>query len=317
LAGSRVVRTGIDLGTGSVKLARGEGRPWLDRITHLGVESWEPTGDDIARASSALRRLMKRLNLSRRRMGHIAVAVGGEQSSIREVFLPSLSEDEFRQALPYEAKRHLPLEGVPAPVLDFQILGTAPSPDEGGPGQVRVLLAAIPGTQRSFVLQVLQRAGLEPAVIDLEPLSQLNAMLAVIPEDGDHAFGLLDLGARQASLHITQRSGRLLTRVLGPSPTNGSDPGEQAYAKLAVRIRETLTFYRGRYRQDVFGLYAGGGGALVPEALDRLGKALGSEISVLDPIGDLAQNAEKPEDLPAAAPRFVTACGLCRWWDHV
>ena len=111
-----MIRTGIDLGTGSVKLVRGEGEPVLERTTHLGIEDWDAAenGDDAARAAGALRRLLDRLKLAKSRLGSIAVAVGGDDASLREVVMPSLTEEELRQALPFEAQKHLNLEDYTA-----------------------------------------------------------------------------------------------------------------------------------------------------------------------------------------------------------
>ena len=79
MIGPRMVRTGIDLGTGSVKLLVGEGSPRLERVLHAGSEEWDPAdaADDVGRAAAALARLLKRLNLHRKQLGHIAVGING------------------------------------------------------------------------------------------------------------------------------------------------------------------------------------------------------------------------------------------------
>jgi type IV pilus assembly protein PilM len=321
LFGPGKVRTGIDLGTGSVKLVRGEGSGRLESISHIGVEDWDPPGStgDVTRAAEALGRLLARLGLNKGRLGRIAVAIGDE-ASFREVVLPALTVDELRQALPFEAKKHLFLESMAAPVMDFQILGAAPPAESGGGPQIRVLLAAASTTHRDFTLRVLGRVGLEPEVVDIEALASLNALFAhaAAEKKPDQVLGLIDLGAKQAVLHVGNRGGGLLSRALGPgAPAPGStDLTLASYAeKIIERLRETLTFYRGRQRQDVGELYIAGGGALLPGLPERFYKGAGLPVSLLDPLKGLAGRARGLDGLATSGPRLVTACGLCRWWD--
>lgn len=316
----KAIRTGIDLGTVAVKLVCGRGAAKLDRISHVGVEEWDPDDepDNTERAAKALRRLLHRLALSKGRLGRIAVAVGGQDASVREVVMPPISEKELRRALPFEARKHLDVEGMTAPILDAQIVGGAPPTEPGGPAQTRVVLAAAARPQRDFALGVLARAGLEPEVVDAEPLACLNALVAAIPGDerGDAPLGLLDLGGRHAGLYITSAQGGLLARSLGSGPPRGDAAARDAYLRpLIAQIQETLTFYRGRFRRDVSKLHLCGGGSLLPGFLQKLQHALGFQVSILNPLCGLAASARGGADAEAQGPRFVTATGLCRWWD--
>jgi Tfp pilus assembly PilM family ATPase len=316
-----MVRTGIDLGTGSVKLVRGEGSSRLEWITHADAEYWGPVEreDDVSRAAGALKRLLHRLHLGRNSLGRVAVSVSGEHSSLREVLMPPMSEEEIRQALPFEARRHLGLEDMPNPILGFQILGKASPSEEGGAEQIKVLLAAVAGGQRSFPLQVLSRLDLEPEVVDLEPLAGLNTLLAALapatPEG--RAYGLLDLGTRTASLHLTQADGAVLTRPVGEGIGRAKDmPSSPAFLEeLVGKVRETMTFYRGRFRCGVGSIFLGGGGALLPGLAGQLMGALDVPVRVLNPLENLEAKSGLSQEQLASGPRFVIACGLCRWWD--
>ncbi len=314
------IRTGIDLGTASVKLVRGEGAARLERITHAEVEEWDlvATGDAVRRAGGALERILKRLGPTRRNLGRIAVAVGSEEGGLREVVLPLRSEEEVHRAIPFEAREHLALVESAAPTVAYQVLGSVPASEAGGHEAMRVLLAAASAAQREFPLRVLARFGLEPEVIDIEALAALNALLATLPPEAvrDCAVGLLDLGAQEAQLYVTQAEGGLLTRALGDAFTDPDDEvGVQGYAAgLIQRLRETLTFYRGRYRREVTSLFLCGGGARPPSIRTALRDALDLPVSVLNPFSDTVLSSGIKLDEPDAA-RFVTACGLCRWWD--
>lgn len=316
--GNKSVRTGIDLGTGSVKLVRGVGNGRLDKITHVGYSSWDGDGftDSAKRAEDALRRLMDRLGLSSRKLGKVAVAVSTQDASVREVMMPPMDDGELAKAVVFESRKHLDLEDMVAPVLGSQLLGRVDGAD--GAEQMRVLLAAVPKPVRDFPLQVLDSAGIAADVVDLESLASLNAMFAVNPDlDREQALGLIDLGNWHVEMHLACRAGGLVSRRVGPGVPEKDDPDAllDYFEDLAAQINETLTFYRGRYRREVAEVYLSGGGALVPSLTAELGKAAGRPLKILDPFGDLADKAEGFKSADEFRPRFTTACGLCRWWD--
>jgi Tfp pilus assembly PilM family ATPase len=319
LFGNNMARTGIDLGTTSVKLVRGTGWARVERFTHAACEPWDSdAADDVERAARALKRILWRHGLGRAQLGRLAVSIGGQDASLREVVLPPLSEAELQQSLPFSARQHLDLEGMAQPVLAGQILGAAAPPPDGGPAPTRALLVASPRATRDFPLAVLAANGLTPDVVDLEPLAGLNALLACPAADGRNggAEALLDLGARRAILAVSGRDGGLLTREVGPGSPAAEEPAAAAaFAdELARRVRETLVFYRGRFRREVAGLALGGGGAALPGLAATLASRLADcVISTLDPFAGLP-GLTAPEN-GFAPVRFVTACGLCRWWD--
>lgn len=314
-----MARTGIDMGASSIKIVRCAGPTTPRDITHVGIEDWIPTGtdEDKSLAASALASLMRRLGLGKRQLGRVAVGVGGEKVALSEIVLPALSEGELKKALPFEAKRHLFLQTLDDPRLDFQILGPTRSEAEGEPPGMRVVLAAVSGSYRDAILEILARAGLEPEVIDLESLAGLNALLThVFSGNGeDLAVGLLDLGARQTSLHLTHTRGGLLTRLVAPGFPRGKPQVLSAYLRdLITRIEETLTYYRAHHRKVVGRLYLSGGGAIQSELTGSLRESLNIPVEVFDPLRDGVSSIEGRETIAAHGPRLVTAYGLTRWW---
>jgi Tfp pilus assembly PilM family ATPase len=317
-----MIRTGIDLGSASIKLARGHGSPQLERITHVGSAKWGPTelGDDVERAADGLRRLMRQLRLKARNLGHIAVAARGAGASLREVRLPTLTEEELHAALPFEARKHLDLESMESPLVASQILGPAEGEPANETGGLRALLVAVPSSAREFPLRVLGRLGLEPEVIDLEPLANLNALLGRIgaAEDGVAAWGLLHVGTHRATLQLIGRRGGFLSRTIeqgAPCASEGCIPTD-CITRLVKGVRDTLVHYRGRYRLEVDRIYVSGVGVSQGDLAVALRAALGLEVAGLDPFGDLAEGARGIESLSESRANFVTACGLCRWWDE-
>lgn len=316
----RMVRTGIDLAPHSVKLVRGEGGSVLERITHVGLAEWKGASaeSDAERAGKSLSGLLSRLGLRKSRLGRLAVSIRGEDAGLREILLPALSENELRQALPFEARKHLPLEDMDSPIISHQVLGPDETRGEDGATRMRVLLAAAPRSQRDLALRVLAAAGLEPEVVDLERLAQLNALIATHPfgAESKSAVGLLDLGRSQTGLSLTQARGALLVRALGIGFNGTAAAPETVLADIATRAQETITFYRGRLRAEVERLYLSGGYALTPGLAGALREVMGMPVAVLNPFAGLTLAESTDPALRTAGPRFTTACGLCRWWDE-
>lgn len=313
----RTIRTGIDIGTTSVKLVRGTGRDRVEVVTHAAIEEFGPVGPDGAAAAAgaaagaAVTRLLGRLGLRPKQLGRVATAVGGPELACREVAIAAMDDDILEQALPFEARRHLELDAMAHPVLDCQVLG--PAPDQ--PGQLRVLFAAVPRAVRDVPVQALAEAGLEPDVVDLEPLAGLNAVLGAgggVRGD-EEAFGLLDLGGDRTMLSLWSPSGGLMSReILAAADGVAGDPWNGG---LTAGIRETVVFYRGRYRRDVGRLHLVGGGALRPGLADSLATALDLPVDVLDPLQGLSLEPAFTGDARDSGARLAVACGLCRWWD--
>lgn len=339
VTGSGQARTGIDFGTASIKLVRAVGGSRVERLTHVGAEDWEAPGRNaredagpsvpldaagsprVALAAEALRRLLHRLGLSRRQLGLLAATAGGYEVSLREILLPQLTEAELRRALPYEARKQLDLEAMIDPLLDAQILARDVTANGDEHLQMRVLLAAVPRAARDFVLAVLDEFGLEPHVVDLEPLAALNELLARHPESSTgngEALALLDVGGSRTALHLAGRAGGVLSRRVGDGmgACGPSGPEPVKVLEMATRIRETLTHFRGRHHQQVQQLYLAGGGALSPGCVEALGQGLRMRVAVLDPLDPLGRSARGWDEVAQSGPRFVTACGLCRWWDR-
>ena len=204
------------------------------------------------------------------------------------------------------------------------------------PPQMRVLIVATPKSRRDVPLAVLARVGLMAQVVDAEPLAALNVLLwltsrgnaaehslgggptdAAGPGGHSSALALADVGHARVALHLTHRTGGLLSRSLGPPPPASGEleAMERWSDELAAAVQETLLFYRGRYRREVPAVYLSGGGALIPGLPERLERSLGREVLVCNPFLGMDLAGRLGPLAGPLAPRFVTACGLCRWWE--
>jgi len=319
LKGKSIVRTGFDLGTTSVKIVRGEGLGRAERFTHVGFRDWsgEADGQAVERAAKAVNEILDELGLGRSRaqLGQIVTCVGATRSSVREVMMPPLTDDEFRQTLPFEARKFLNLDGARHPVVDGEVLEREQT--EEGHGGTLVLMAAAERKERDFPVQVLDRAGLEPEVVDVEALALMRSLnVGAELRENDPAHALVDIGGRAAHMVISYRGGGLLSRTIWEGDQPQDPEQEKAWLRdLAGRTLETLTFYRGRYRREVEVIHLVGGGALVPGREEALSRALNREVQLARPLSLHGRDAKGFDDNCDREAVFTTACGLCRWGD--
>jgi Tfp pilus assembly PilM family ATPase len=320
LFNKKIIRTGIDLDADHVCLVRAEGTTDIERFTHAGVEPIGTSGGQAgpAEAAAALGRLLGRLDLRKGQLGHIAASVGGAEASCRQVALPLMNEEELAQALPLEARKHLDLEGMESPVVDYQVLDRSPGGVKTQP-RMLVLFAAVPMSMRDYPLEALRLAGMEPDVVDLQALSRLNALLGVMPDfdaDSDVA-GILHLGNSRAELHLWSRAGGLLSREIRPG-LEDTVQGESSarVGEMVQSIQETLTFYRGRFRLEARQIYLTGPRAASPGLAGLLGSLLSLPLNLLDPMGAMAPAGGSGDQAVSSPAALTTACGLCRWWDR-
>ena len=323
---STELRTGIDIGSNSIKLVHGRGKDRLEEVMICAQEELAPASnrsDEVElerRAVEAFNNLLERHDLNKRNMGRIVVSVSGRDASIREVEMAPLSEKDLQMALPFEAKTHLDIESMERPVLAAQILGEASALVENGVNLNRVLLVAVPTIAKNFPLRVLKNIGLEPRILDLDLLAGLNQLFANLPRDLDptKAVGLVDIGQKQSSLHITSHSGGILSRKLGfgaTSPKASEETVDRFIDSLKLKMAETVFFYRQRYSKDIEGIYLSGGGALLEGLPEKLQEGIKLPVQLLDPTEGLQLSEAAISQIAGNGPSYVNAMGLCRWGD--
>lgn len=337
--------TGIDVGHQAIKLVRLEnGGTEPLRLTHWGVEELPPDREATSRLQAeALRRLLGRLRLRPRLLGRVAAAVGGRDVHLRQVALPRLEPEDLRKALPYEARKHLPLEGITHPTVDCQILNGIPRRDAEDSETQDVLLVATSRETRNRLLETLADAGIDPEVLDAQPLPAVNAILDARPGDDAGWVIVLDVGAGSTTLAAVLPDGsfysrsleftgggltrsleralgveapeaEILKRELGKDAEEGGSVVRDHLRGLTSGVIETVRFLGVRKRESpVSRIFLCGGGTLLSGLRDQLSAALHVPVEYPDPFRELQVSGRRPE--AAEIPWLVGALGLARWWD--
>ncbi len=179
---------GLDVGSSSIKLVEladaGEG---VVRLERYAVEPI-PRGavvdgniDKIDVVADAVRRAWRR---SGTRIKNVAMALPTSAVITKRIALPgNLREEEMEMQVESEANQYIPF-ALDEVSLDFQVLGPIPN----SPEDVEVLIAASRKEKVEDRLAVVQAAGLNPLVVDVESFASraaLERLIGQLPNQGE------------------------------------------------------------------------------------------------------------------------------------
>jgi len=310
----RSATTGIDLGQGTITLVRTMMNGSGPVVSHWGLEQFAMGEDASSTAAQALSGLVKRLGLDARGLGRVATAVGGSQAVVRQASLPRLTPEELRRALPFEARKHLPLDAMKQPELDFAALEDSALPEaDREESKQAVLLAAVSAGERKQLLRTLAAAGVDPEVIDIHPLPEVNAVLRAHPPAVTEAAatGILSLTDRARVVAAVYPGGELYTRIL--EGEGGSLDSDDAIQHLVRQLGDTVRFLNTKNRAAPLREFYVCSTPGIPEGvLEMVSTALGMPLILPDPFRGMRFEGEEPGEGDRA--RLCSAAGLAQWW---
>ncbi|HLY23271.1 MAG TPA: type IV pilus assembly protein PilM [bacterium] len=337
---------GVDIGSAAIKVVELSGDGRADgggTVVRAAASAPTPPGAieegriaDVAAVGRALRDLVQGAGIKTRRA---VAAVNGQVALMREVRMPQVSRDEIRQAARFEVERYLPYP-IAEVTFDTVVVGEN---REGESGKVDVLVVAA----RTDVLRqhaaALQAAGLEPVVLEVEPLAVVRAVspraasehvtacihlgssvTMILVAEGEVprvirtvAFGTAQLLEAAASrLGATGEAPEVLQARLAAVSAGDDVPGlreaiDDSLSSLVTEIRRSLEYYGGRYRAAVPDrVVVTGGGAALPGITASLTSALDMPVELGDPfpaLGGFPQTGAAD-----AGPAYAVAAGLAR-----
>lgn len=338
---------GVDIGSAAIKIVEisGDANGTAGRsgmAVRAAASTPTPAGTmeegritDPQAIGRALRELVQRAGIRTRRA---VAAVNGQVALMREVRMPPLPPEEIRQAARFEVERYLPYP-IAEVTFDSVVLGES---RDNGNSRTDVLVVAA----RTDVLHqhaaALQAAGLEPAVLEVEPLAVARAVTSHAPSE--HVTACIHLGSSVTMILVAEGEAPRVIRTVafgatqlletmasqldaaGEAPSalltrlaaagEGGPPGlrealDDSLASLVTEIRRSLEYYGGRYRAVVPDrIVVTGGGAALPGITASLTTALDMPVTLGDPFADLGGPPDGGGPEPGAA--YAVAAGLAR-----
>lgn len=328
---------GLDLGTSVVK------------AVEITLEGHEPVITGFSRVElppggsldEAVRQVFKEGKFRSKR---VVTGVSGQDTVVRYLSMPSMSDAELKQAIQFEADK------LVASDEEFIIdcLPLERPADEAQGQNMKVLVAACQEERLDGQARMIQNAGLTPIAIDLDLFAISNAWEMCVLPDADgidpedkRATALVDVGAKATSINVMRGGTSCFSREV---PIGGANMTQAVARRLGVEGFEAEAIKRasedhqaevrtaiGPVLEDlaselvlsmdyvehnegvqVTEILLSGGGVLAPGAAEYIEQSVARPTRLWNPLEGLRVDVNRldVEELEAWAPSLVVAVGL-------
>ena len=321
------ISVGLDIGTQNVKIVK---LKFVQDAVEVISVALEPMQEDPAEA-------LKKIKLSLL-IDSVNIALSGPATVIRNINFPKMNDDELKQALKFEAQKHIPF-----PLAEVSMDGCILK-DDLPDNKMLVLLAAVKKESLSQRLRTIERAGLKTNIIEIDSLALINAFNFNYGQEESlkpKVIALMNIGAAITNVNIIeggiprlsrdiQIAGNNFTQKIadtlgldfksaeGAKVNPDADQSgkillalETVFTALATEIRTSFDYYESQSASSVGKIFLSGGGSLFPGLKDKLKSLLNIEVDHWDPLKNIkmspGMDAEKLKPLCA---QLAVAVGL-------
>jgi type IV pilus assembly protein PilM len=318
---------GIDAGTATAKLIKL--RSFKNDLELAGFD----TGPSSLNLTSILKEYsrahaVRKANLS----------LSGPATIIRYVSFPKMKDSELRQALKFEAEKHIPF-AIQEVHIDGAILKDT-LPDN----KMLVLLAAAKKEAMNQRLKAAEEAGIKVSLVSIDSIALINAF--VFNYNGDPALkgktvALLNIGSSFSNLDIVedgiprfsrdfQIAGNNFTQKIADTCAIDFKPAEllklnpdqersekvtaaveAVLSNLAAEVRLSFDYYESQNASSITKIFLSGAGSLFPGLKGMLAELLGIEADHWDPLKKIKISAGLDEaKIRANVAQLPVAVGL-------
>jgi len=333
---------GLDIGSRSIKAAeitetkRGLAlkRFGIVDIAHGAIE--EGTINDAETVAESIKQLFKSYNIKE---SNVAVSIGGYSVIVKKISVQTMDEEKLQETIHFEAEQYIPFD-ISDVNLDFQILGES----ESNPGQMNVFLVAAKKEMVNDYINLVNLAGLNPCIVDVEAFALQNTFEANYDLQSENT-ALIDIGASKTSLNILKGNSSLFMRdvSLGCGQINqkimsliecsfeeaeqlkyGDKPDKltaedlkgiisSVVADWCTEIRRALDFFYSTYPEDqIKRIVLSGGGANIAEFRELLATEASAEVESINPFKNFEIDQKIFDDafIKQIAPQSAISMGL-------
>jgi type IV pilus assembly protein PilM len=333
---------GLDIGSSTIKAAEVVETKKGPTLSNFGMLKIAPgiieegTIKDHAAVSEAIRELFKASNIKDK---NVAISIGGYSVIVKKINVQTMTEDELQETIHFEAEQYIPFD-ISDVNLDFQILGES----EHNPNQMSVLLVAAKKEMVNDYLHLIEMAGLNTLIIDVDAFSLQN-IFEFNYRTEDESVALIDIGASKTSLNILKGYSSVFMRdvSLGCGQINQQivsladcsiEEAEEikhseqpelisiddlrsivssVVADWTTEIKRALDFFYSTYPEDhISRIILSGGGANIMEFRQLLSAETSAEVEIINPFENFSIDSSRFDAsyLEKIAPQAAICMGL-------
>lgn len=339
--GSKSHLVGLDIGSKTLKVAEvieGKGNYRLKRFGMFDIETGAIQDGMIKKPDIVTEALQSLFKSSGIKETNVAISVGGYSVIVKKINVATMAEDKLQDTIQFEAEQYIPFD-INDVNIDFQILGA----NEANPNQMSVLLVAAKKDMVTDYVNLINVAGLNPCIIDVESFALQN-IYEFNYEPQEKSIALIDIGSTKTSLNIIKEFASVFMRdvSLGCNQINakiaeslGCSTNEAEDLKLGLQpeklpeadlndivsavvgdwcteIRRAFDFFYSTYPEEsVSKIVLSGGGANIGEFKRLLGVETSAEVETIDPFKGFSIDDGLDESfLRQVAPQAAISLGL-------
>ncbi len=291
---------------------------------------------DSLRLVDSIKELIRKAKIKTK---DVALSVSGHSSVIvKMITLPEMTEEELEESIKFEAEQYVPFD-INDVNIDFQIIGP-----RAEPGQMDVILVAVKRDVVNEYITVVQEAGLNPVIVDVDIFAMENMYEVNYEIEPERNIALIDVGASSIKMNIlkggvpsftreTPIGTSILTeslqrefnipfevaeRLLKGEAVEGVSDDDALSVIIASsedifnEISRSLDYYRTSMAgDDVAEIILCGGGALIKGFADNLSDRVRTEVKIVDPFQNIAISKKLDEAyIRDLAPLAAVSVGL-------
>ena len=336
---------GLDLGSSFIKVAelkrKGKGDEYI--LKKFGVIPIPPGSivdgriEDMKTISEAITTLFKTNKI---REKNVAIATGGYSVIIKTINMARATEEELQDQIYAEAEQYIPYD-IEEVNIDYQVLGES----EFSPEQISVLLVAVKKDLVAEYIDLIDMAGLNPCIIEVDTFALQNIYERLPNISEDKISMLVDVGVSKTSLNIVRGGTSLMMRdnangiaqIRDEIAAEAECTEEEAEMIIADQksdllsteeIKEITLGVIDEWCADIYGMvstfrskskdddvelvFLTGGGSLIHGFPEALASELNTSVSILNPFeGIQVDNKRIPQEtINELAPLLSIAIGL-------
>jgi type IV pilus assembly protein PilM len=338
LFGRKRSSIGLDIGSGFVKVVEVDHSGDQPEVTRVAMRPLLPDaiveGEimDYGLVSDTVQGLFQGMGM---KGADVVTAVGGPDVIIKKIEMDRMKETDAREVIRWEAEQHVPFD-IKSVELDFQILNPH---DEGL--QMEVLLVAAKRELVDNKVGLLQDAGVNPVVIDVDAFALHNAFEHNYPDAMQGIIALVNVGHETTNVNILENGVPILTRDIpfgsrkiredlqrerGLTAEQAEDVVQArdtvddlerfvdaSADEVAVGIERASAFLMTREDGETLGkIYLSGGGARIPGMVESLARRMNVETHLVNPFERVPVRPSAAGDISIdeAAPMLLLPLGL-------
>ena len=342
---------GIDIGSSSIKvvqLKKEKERAILQTYGELSISGYADNGE-VGKAftvvdtklSDALKDVLREAQATVKKA---VVSIPLKNSFLTTMEMPRLSDQEMKEAIPYEARKYVPIPLSEA-MIDWWVMPPmsmdSAASSIGSPKRdfVSVFLAAVPKEVVEKYESILKKVGLEISGFEIEVFSfarsaikrdlgsvllidlGASSMRLIIADGGSvRATHNVERGSQELSIALAQSLGvnfdraELLKRESGimhrPETEGVVSVLEPLVDFFASEGERFLLDWKRKGGRPISRVVLGGGGALLKGLVDVMIKRYGVEVEIADPFSKVVYPAFLEPSLMDIGATFTNAIGL-------